>query len=261
MVESLHLGVVPMGLVVGDDVFRDGEVDPEALLARTDQRVSTSAPTPGDVAKVLEDGLATADAAVVLTVSSAMSATFDAARLAADAIDAEVRVVDTGTAAGGEGLVAVAAARAAAAGEDLPGVVAAAEDVAERVRLMATVGSLDRLVASGRVPRAAGRAGNAIGVHPLFEFRRGRVRPMRPSLSRGAALDRIVASCRADRPGPGAQLHAMAMHAGDADAVDQLVAAIGDDGDDLVTGSFSPAMILHTGPGLSGLAWWWQASA
>ena len=67
-------------------------------------------------------------------------------------------------------------------------------EVIERVRLVATIPSLDHLVRSGRVPGIAGWAGTTLGINPLFEFRGGAVRRLRPALSREAALDRIVAA-------------------------------------------------------------------
>ena len=73
------------------------------------------------------------------------------------------RVMDTGTAAGAEGLVVLAAAEAAAQDEPVESVQRAAQRVIERVRLIATVDSLDRLVQSGRVPGVAGLVVNHEG--------------------------------------------------------------------------------------------------
>src|SRR5205807_6374543 len=96
---------------------------------------------------------------LVATVASTMSATYRAASIAAAESDAtSVRLVATGTAAGGEGLVVLAAAQAAKSGASLDDVVATAEAVAGRVHLVAAVDGLDHLVKSGRVPGIAGWA-------------------------------------------------------------------------------------------------------
>ena len=95
-------------------------------------------------------------------------------------------------------------------------VEARAREVIERVRLVATISSLDHLVRSGRVPGIAGWAGRRLNINPLFEFRGGSVRRLRPALSRGAALDRIVQLVRRDAPAAGEgrnRLHVAALHA------------------------------------------------
>ena len=129
----------------------------------------------------------------------------------------------------------------------------------DRVRLVATVDSLDYLVAGGRVPELAGRAGRFLNVHPLFEFRRGRVRPLRPALSRDAALDRIVGLWRRSRE-PDARLHLAVLHAEDPDRAEELLGRVRAEIEPATAfvAEFSTVMVAHTGPDLVGLAWWWE---
>jgi DegV family protein with EDD domain len=155
--------------------------------------------------------------------------------------------------------VVLAAAAAAEQGGALDDVVDAARRAAASVHLIATLPSLDHLVRSGRVPNIAGRAGRLLGIAPVFEFRHGRARPLRPALGLPAALDRMVAAVRRDRQ-PGAHLHVAALHA-EAEAEARALL-------DRVTSTFVPrtafvasfgsVMVVHTGPGLIGLAWWWE---
>ena len=50
-----------------------------------------------------------------------------------------------------------------------------------------------------------------------------------------------------------------ALHAADPDTAQQLLDAATFDAEpaEAFIGSFSPGMVVHTGPGLAGLAWWW----
>ena len=101
--------VVPMTLVLGGLVYADGDLSPEELVARAaHESVSTSAPSPGAFLKAVASATEHEESGgqvVILTVSSAMSATYEVARVAAGYVDdAEVRVIDTGTAAGAQGL-------------------------------------------------------------------------------------------------------------------------------------------------------------
>ena len=298
LVERWGIRVVAQHLVLGGEDHPDGAVATEDVVARTAEKVTTSAPSPGEFLEVLEP--LAAGGAVVVTLASEMSGTYKSAWLAATTLEHGVRVVDSRTAAGAEGLVALSAARAAAAGATIEEVEAAALDVAGRVQLVATMPGLEQLVRSGRVPGLAGWAGRVLGLQPLFAFSHGRARALRPSQSREAALDRIVARCLAgggqkeqalelldrllaghpndwkalgergwlsvqlDRPavagGGGSSLHLAAMHARAEDEARRLV--------ERVTATmapatafvaeFSPVMVAHTGPGLVGLAWWWE---
>jgi DegV family protein with EDD domain len=199
-----------------------------------------------------------------------MSSTHDSAKLAAKLVTdndpratesshgPDVAVLDTGTAAGAQGLVVLAAARAAAEGADQYEVVATAERVAGRVRLAASVADLERLARSGRVPDAARWVGDRLGVRPLFEFRDGRARPLRPAFSAEAALDRIVQRCAAGA-GRGARLHVTVLHALNPDAAATLAERVRAlEPVSFLVGPFSPVMVAHTGRGLAGLAWWWE---
>ncbi len=255
------IAVVPMWLTV------NGESEPEGLRSLEDlvsqSQVSTSAPTPGDFEAAIKDASRVHDGVVVLTIASTMSATFVAAGVAAQSVGGAVRIVDTATAGGAEALVVLAAADAAASGATLDQVETRARAVIERVRLVATISSLDHLVRSGRVPGIAGWAGRRLGINPLFEFRGGSVRRLRPALSQDAALDRIVDLVHRDRPNDTGHLHVAALHALAVDTAEALldrVHALSTPATEFV-GEFGPVMVVHTGPGLAGLAWWWEDEA
>jgi fatty acid kinase fatty acid binding subunit len=196
---------------------------------------------------------------LVLTIAASMSGTHEAATIAAGQVGDRVRVVDTATAAGAEALVVLAAAAAAERGASLDEVEAEAKDVAERVQLVASVPSLDHLVRSGRVPGIAGWAGRRLRINPLFEFRGGRVRRLRPALSAGAATDRMVGRLLRSRE-PNTRLHVAALHALAPTAAEGVLERVEAEVMPATkfVGEFGSVMVVHTGPGLYGLAWWWE---
>lgn len=253
--------VVPMWIHAGGETIAEGERPLGELLG--DESVTTSAPTPGDyevaIRRRLDEG---ATEVVVLTITAAMSASHHAATVAARQVGARVRVVDTTTAAGGQALVVLAAAECATAGGAVEDVVGQAFDVASRVRLLGMVPQLEHLVRSGRVPGIAGWAGRALGINPLFELRDGKVKRLRPAIGSEAAVDRMVTRFRRGRV-PGARAHVSALHALAPDGAAALLERVQDDGDivDGFVSEFGPVMVVHTGPGLLGLAWWWEQPA
>jgi DegV family protein with EDD domain len=250
--------VVPMWIHVGGIILAEGERQLGELLG--DAHVTTSAPTPGDyvdaIKRRLDDGC---EHVVVMTIASTMSASHHSATLAARDVGERVRVVDTSTAAGGQALVVLATAAHAATDAPVDAVVATARDIAARVRLAALVPQLEYLVRSGRVPGIAGWAGRALGINPLFELRDGKVKRLRPAIGTEAAIERLVARFRRSHV-PGARAHVSALHALAPNEAAALLARVEDEFDvaEGFVSEFGPVMVVHTGPGLLGLAWWWE---
>jgi DegV family protein with EDD domain len=257
--------VVPMSLMLGGVAYADGDLSPEEVVARAaTETVSTSAPSPGEflkaIASAADDGRSV-EQALVLTVSSGMSASYQAARTAATYVsDNELRVVDTGTAAGVQGLVVLGAAEAAAAGGTLDEVSRRAESVASRVRLMASLASLDHLARSGRVPQAAAWAGRSLGVQVMFEFASGEVKPRRPARREHVALERMTDAVAGSRPAGGGSLRAAVLQAEAETPARNLTGMLRQAFPEasMFEAPFSSVMIAHTGPGLVGVAWYWE---
>lgn len=258
----LGVGVVPMSIVVDGERYADGDLAPGEVVRRAAaEPVTTAAPSPGEFLKVVEGR--DEPAVLVTTVSRTMSASYEAAVAAVGYLpEGTAAVLDTRTAAGAQGLVVLAAAEAAAAGLPLTEVARRARRAVAAVRLVASVETLEQLARGGRVPDIAAWAGRSLGVRPIFELTGGRVRARRPALGSGAADERIVASCERSRR-PGARLRAAVLHAEAperaARLLDLLAAAV--PGANVYEAPFSSVMVAHTGPGLVGLAWWWDGAA
>jgi len=256
LVDQYRITVVPMWLDLGERHVHDDELSIEEVL-RYDE-VSTSGPTPGEFAEAIR-GRMSDDGVLVLTIAATMSSTFGAAQTGAETVDGRVAVLDTSTAAGAQGLVVLAAARAADAGGTLDDVERAAAKAIEGVRLVAMVSDLDHLVRSGRVPEVAGWAGRRLGIRPLFEFRDGKPHRLRPAFSVDAAKDRMVALLRRSAV-PDAKLHVAALHAQAPEEARELLGRVEAEQSPATSfvGRFGSVMVAHTGPGLAGLAWWWE---
>ncbi len=251
--------IVPMRLEIGGVPIEEGDINLDELVSRLDDGVTTSGPAPGAFVEALE-AHANSDGVVVLTVGQRLSSTYQSATAAARMVDdsKRVRVVDSGTAAGAEGLVVLAAAECARAGGSLDEVESVAHAVAGNVRLVAAVEELTYLVRGGRVPAVAARAGNRLGVRPLFELMPSHVRPLRPAFSSEGATDQILGHWRRSRV-DGAPLHVAALHALRQEDAETLLGKVSAEVEPVTSfvGTFGPVMVAHTGPGVVGLAWWW----
>ena len=252
------IAVVPLMITVDGRTVADGELDTAEILAAKTH--SSSGPSPGAFLQAIADQ-EQGDGVVVVTVTSTLSITHQSAVLAAKNAASPVAVVDSRTAAGGQALVAVAAARAAQAGAALDDVVARAETVARQVKLVGALGNLDQLIRSGRVPGLAGRAGNLLGLRPMFDIHDGAIGRLRPALSDEAAHQRILGLWQRTRPSGGdAQLHLVSLHAEVPERAKELmdaVAAIVPPADAFIS-QFGQAMMINSGTGVRGLAWYWD---
>jgi DegV family protein with EDD domain len=257
LAEAYDVRVVPLTVTAGGEAYADGELPDDELERRIAAgRVTTSSPPPGAFVEAIEQ--TDDDGVVVVTMAQALSTTNRAAQLAAGTSELPVRVVDSGSAAGAQALVVMAAVTRAREGGDVEEVAAAAKEAAGQVRLIGTLGSLERLVASGRVPGIAGAAGRMLGVNPVFELRDGRVRPHLPAFSRDAALDRLLGAWRESRSA-GAAAQVVVSHALAADAAKALLDRVAGEVEPQVAviGSFGAALLAHAGPGTVGLSWRW----
>src|SRR5918998_5210667 len=140
LVEGYGIHVVPLYVVLSGRSGRENwDISPDDVsraLSVRGQTVSTSRPTPGDFVaayrRALDEG---AERLVSIHLSSELSSTSDAARLAASQVGEHiVTVVDTRSAAMGAGFAVLAAARSAATGADAAAVAGTAREIADATR-------------------------------------------------------------------------------------------------------------------------------
>lgn len=260
---GVPLFTVPMSVVLDGKTYLDGvDLYPSEfyhLLKQTASPPKTSAPAPALFLDAYRQAAGVADAALCITVSPRFSACHNAAKLAQDEARKEmgefpIEVVDSGSAAAGEALVALASLRTASEGKGLAEVEAAARKAVPKVRLLAYLDTLYYLWKGGRVPGIAYASVSLLDLKPLFEMAQGEVKNLaRPRTARRAT--RRLIEMMGDRIGR-ARVHVGVMHAGAPAAAEALRRMVADEFDcaQLFVTEFSPVMGAHTGPGLLGLA-------
>jgi DegV family protein with EDD domain len=198
LIEGYGIHVVPLYVVLAGHSGREGwDIGPGDVaraLGVRGQTVSTSRPTPGDFVAAYRRALAAgADRLVSIHLSSELSGTWDAARLAASQVGEHiVTVVDSRSAAMGAGFAVLAAARSAAAGADAAAVARAAQETADATRTFFVVDTLEYLRRGGRIGSAAAVLGSALAVKPVLHVQDGRVVPLEKVRTSARALNRLV---------------------------------------------------------------------
>jgi DegV family protein with EDD domain len=189
--------VVPLHVVMGDRAGLDGvDIGPTELAAALSERrvVTTSRPTPHELATVYRAALADgAEAVVSVHLSRHLSGTWDSARLAAEEVGTDrVRVIDSRTIGMGLGFAVLSAAAAAESGADVATVEAAAVETAASTRTFFVVETLEHLRRGGRIGTAAAVFGTALAVKPLLHVANGRIVFLEKVRTTSRALGRLV---------------------------------------------------------------------
>lgn len=266
-VGELPLTVVPLQLVLDGQTYHDG-VDLTSdefyhRIATSHTKVQTAAPSPASFQEAFSKAADAGTDVLCLTVSSKLSATYDAARTAVElaqesTTSQSIHLMDSKTAGGAEALVALAAAQAAQDGKALDEVVQVASQTANRVYFVGVLESLKRLQRGGRVPRVASWAASLLNIKPVLAIwpGEGEVRMLARPRSKPRAMERVLNVI--DREGEGKPLHVIVMHAAVPEEATMLLARIRERFTCLETLStaLTPVIGAHTGPGLIGVAFY-----
>jgi DegV family protein with EDD domain len=260
LVERLGIEVVPLYVGLAGRSGREGtDVTPDEVARALSTRggsVSTSRPTPGDFVAVYRRLLgAGADRIVSIHLSAELSGTHDAARLAAAQVGEHlVTVLDSRSAAMGNGFAVLAAARAAAAGQPAEAVAEVARSTAAATRTFFVVDTLEHLRRGGRIGSAAALLGSALSVKPLLHVADGRVVALEKVRTSSRALHRLVqraAEVAGDRP-VAVAVHHLAAPERAARLAEQLRARL-PRLVELHVSELGAAVGAHVGPGAVGL--------
>jgi DegV family protein with EDD domain len=166
-------------------------------LRGTDQLPTTSQPAVGDFIAVYESLLAEGRDIVSIHISAGLSGTCDAARQAAEQLERDgkggerVRVVDSETAAGGTGLLTIAAAHGARAGEDLDAVVERIREARSELKIWFAVDTLEYLKRGGRIGAASAWIGSTLKIKPILTLE-SEMTPVERVRTSARAFERMV---------------------------------------------------------------------
>lgn len=259
------LRVVPQQIVVDGQSFLDGQGITHRQFYRSlpDMKTmpTTSAPSPASFAEAFRSATVEGMSVLCITVSPEFSSTYRAANLALGLVKAEqpgadIQIVDSETAAGGQGLIVLEAVRLATAGYSIDQISNVLKRLTPQVRLLAFLDTLRFLWKSGRVPVIAHWGTRLLQIKPLFEMHRSNVKVIARVRSRRRALTRMVDLSLRDVGSRKA--HIAVLHGDDPVGADDIRTRFRMEcnAPEIYVSEFSPVMGAHTGPGLLGVAYW-----
>ena len=244
--------------------FGDGRQEPEdetdldaffEEMRAAEELPTTSHPTTDDFEAAYRPLLDAGDDVVSVHISSTLSKTCEAAREAAARLDAgdRVRVIDSQSAGAGLGLITLAAARRASAGERSERVAASAEDARRELKVWFALDTLEFLKRGGRIGPAGAWIGATLRVKPILTIEDGQMTPVERVRTSERAFERIVDYAR-QRHSSGADAWAV-QHVRSPEEAERLVDSCRAvfETDPVFVSEIGAVVGAHTGPGLIGL--------
>lgn len=265
LTEKYAIEIVPISLIINGSVYRDGvDITPTKvyqLLETTKSVPTTSSPSPGDFIQVYRELSKSVDGVVCVTICSDISMMFDSATKAKQIAAEElprlaINVIDSRTAGGAQGFVALAAARAAASGKDLAEVTRVAELMIPRVNMIAVLDTLYYLARAGRIPRIAAWAGSILRINPILTFSHEGIGLLERARTKPRAVSRLLEIM--EKRTNGKPVHVNIMHANVAEEAENLRERIESSFKcvELYITDFAPTMGVQAGPGTLALAFY-----
>lgn len=177
------LEVLPLTVAFGDDVFHEGEdLSHERfyeLLAERPEHPTSGQVTPFVFGEAIGRALEEGDDVVVITMSSALSGTYQSACIAAEGARGKgagtVRVVDSLNMTLGEHIVVQYALQLLDAGATADEIADALEANVGRVHIFGLIDTLEYLKRGGRISAAAGTVGELLSIKPVITVTDGAV--------------------------------------------------------------------------------------
>ena len=172
------VAVVPLTVHFGDEEYLDGvTIDHKAFyekLIESDQLPTTSQATPDSFINECEKVKEAGDSAVVITISSKLSGTYQSATIAAEDFE-NIYIVDSGSAAIGSGILAERALQLADSGMEAREIAEILNKEKEKIVIIALLDTLEYLKKGGRISKTVAFAGAVLNIKPVISVEDGEI--------------------------------------------------------------------------------------
>jgi DegV family protein with EDD domain len=264
---DLNIHVVPLTVTLDEKSYREGlDIQPEdfyRLLEASDSLPLTSQPAAGELAEKYRQLAANDPDIMSIHISSGLSGTVNAARLAAEMVpEVDVSVVDSKTLSAAAGWQVEMAARAAQAGWSKDRIMSMLDGISAASDSLYTLKELKYLIHGGRIGHMKGLIASVLNIKPIIGVEKlagtyeqlGQVRTFKRAMV--GIVDQM-----AKQYAPGSALRVQVMHAFNLEGADNLRQHVDQrfDCSWLPTRTISLVLGAHTGPSLVAVAFAPQA--
>jgi len=268
MVRQYQLRIIPLNIHFEGKIYRNGEdITPSEayrLLEKAPDRFASSPASVGEYVGAYREASAHAENILCITLSSKLSTLYNMAHLAKEEAKNElpqttIEVLDSKTAAVGEGLVVSSAAQAAAEGKNLAEVTKIAETVRDKVNVIGIMETIRHVYRTGRIPKITARVGSMLNIKPIFTISEGVIRVAGLCRNKEQAVKRALDMMR--KKAGTSPVHVAVAHADALEEGERLKERISSEFNcvELWLTDFSPIMGYATGAGVLAIAFYTDA--
>lgn len=266
LVKEYGITIVPQYIIWGDQQYKDRiDLLPLEFYQRLETdatRPTTSQASVNDFKTVFENlrdqGFSEL---IVLTVSSAMSGTFQMAKNAAELVNIPISVVDSKGPTMTLGWQVLAAARARDLGADVKTILEKIEEVRKRLVQFVAMDTLEYLQKGGRIGNAVKWVGGLLHVKPLISINHesGLVEPVNLARTHKALVENMYKKFF-EKLDVSKKLHIAVLHGNALDKAQELAARIQAEYNpvELIINITGPVLGINTGPGALALCGYYE---
>lgn len=264
--ERLNIHQVAYYIHRGAEVLRDliNIQRPEFLkwLPTAEKLPTTASPGPGDYISIYEkianEGI---EEIISIHMTSKGSGAYQAARAAQEIIKEKIphlkiEVIDTLNVSLCQGWMAIEAARAALEGMKLANITKKVQGMIPITHMIQTADTLRYLYMGGRIGNAVRLVGSMLNLKPLIGMENGEIVALGIARGLHKAYQKMVEKIEAT-VGASARIKVAFVHAGAIKEIEQLKDMVEKKFTcvESVIAELSPALMVHTGPGTTGLCY------
>lgn len=249
----------PMSIQFGETSYLDGVTlsKSEFYSLLETQFPTTSQPTPFEFAKHFQEAKEAGDEMVVITISSALSGTYQGACIAREDVDYDgIYIFDSKSATIGTQVLVDYAIRLRDDGKSAKEIYDAVAALRPRIRLFASINTLEYLYKGGRLSKAAANIGTVAHLKPMITVDDGGgIAVIGKSIGMKRSIDSLAAKISQYELHPDFPLYPV--YSRDPENLDLLVERLrklGVEIDGAGIRNLGPTVGAHVGPSCCGLA-------
>lgn len=177
--DALGVCILPLKTIFGEEEFEDGvTLSPKEFyekLIESDCMPSTSQIPPHEFESAFEEIKKAGDTAVVITLSSKLSGTYQSANIAREGYEDCIWLVDSENVTLGEQILIQYACRLLDEGASAAEIAETLDRKKKEIRVIALLDTLEYLKRGGRISGAAALAGNLLSIKPVISIVDGEI--------------------------------------------------------------------------------------
>ena len=259
---KLEITCIPLVIMMGEQEYQENVnlTKPQffKLLSEFDGAPKTAQASPQILMDLFESARDAGDEAVYITLSSALSGTYQSACMVRDDVDCdECYVVDSLNATGGQRMLVEYACRLRDAGKSAKEIVACVEAIRGKVVLYACIDTLEYLYKGGRISQTVYKLGTMAQVKPIIRVSpEGKIEVPSKAMGMRKGIDFMCKRLEAQKPSADHPVYVMyTPEQTNAEVLLQKVREMGFDVSDDQLISVGAAIGSHIGPNGCGIVY------